>query len=879
MTKPTPVDLIIPERLLARLSEHQEVLGGVLNAVAKWMPYLRENKLTLFPGFPDHGPQHLNDVLATADLFITEPAAAKLSSHDVAALVLAVMLHDIAMHLSVAGLKLLVGGRSHVLPRRARPYFPQDPVWKDLWDEHLSHVRRWSRSRLQDVVGRDTYPGDPPEESDWTRAHYLIGGDFVRRHHPRMAWEFAWIGLPGAEHFVQALSEVDEHVRLVASLTARSHGVSLRVGSSWFDEDRHRRRYRDMHPTYLMAVLRLADYLQIHRARADPSIPPLRSISSSASKKEWRKHGATFFEMQVRADAEALEVEVEPDNAHTFLAFKKLFDDIQHEMDATWAVLGEVYGRFDEMPRTLNFRRLRSNLEDKNRFAASVDYVPAPFCLAPSPRLLPHLVGPLYNHNPSFGYRELLQNAVDAVRERAVLQPDGEYGVEISLETRQEPARLVVADQGIGMTPETIQSYYLNAGSSICTSTEWQAQFHGSGVLRVGRFGIGALASFLLADNLKITTRHLAAAEALQFSCRLEGGNIEVRRVEGFDIGTEVVLEPLTSDTVAVLRSAIGSWYSSEQPIVRVVVDGVEMTESREHRGRLQSIESCLGLDISVVLDERQGFIEKGNDAATYVNGFRIGEPVDPDGSSYGGIESLPGIYGDVHIQDPNHTAPINLTRTKLEYDFLEDEDAMRSLFELLRELWDGGPGVDEWLVRADAHDSYAAARWKHGLNLNWFAYHKGALFPKTKELLCRLVDGKVYQVELRRGGGGYSPSEWLPHLDAPVLVKSWNPGVYTNFSLSHHIEKERLDLKGVYAPYPPPSLIGELNLHLSPTEIDGRLVKRRGDPEYSSPPEQLWHRDIAGWSMNLYRVDRVPETPFAKWWLDTFPNGLPLAD
>jgi molecular chaperone HtpG len=92
---------------------------------------------------------------------------------------------------------------------------------------------------------------------------------------------------------------------------------------------------------------------------------------------------------------------------------------IQQELDQSWAVLGEVYGRYGCLRDFgLTIRRIRSNLDDEQGFATSVDYVPELMRLMVSKgELLALLLEPLYGQRPEVGIRELVQNAVDAVRE------------------------------------------------------------------------------------------------------------------------------------------------------------------------------------------------------------------------------------------------------------------------------------------------------------------------------------------------------------------------------------------------------------------------------------------------------------------------------
>jgi molecular chaperone HtpG len=102
----------------------------------------------------------------------------------------------------------------------------------------------------------------------------------------------------------------------------------------------------------------------------------------------------------------------------TFVRLKKLLRGIQAELDASWAVLGEIYGRYGLESLGLKLRRVRSNIDDESQFAKTVPYLPCEAAFdAQGPELLKLLIKPLYGDHPEIGVWELMQNAVDACRE------------------------------------------------------------------------------------------------------------------------------------------------------------------------------------------------------------------------------------------------------------------------------------------------------------------------------------------------------------------------------------------------------------------------------------------------------------------------------
>jgi hypothetical protein len=229
---------------------------------------------------------------------------------------------------------------------------------------------------------------------------------------------------------------------------------------------------------------------------------------------------------------------------------------------SSWAILGEVYGL--QSHNSLNLlglkvRRVKSNLDDASAFAKSVPYVPAKIAFeAANADLLKLLVAPLYSNKPGVGIRELFQNAVDAVREFddiASRHPelssvdryvqDADVTLYVECDKTGAPLEIVITDRGIGMTIEVVRDYFLKAGASFRQSNAWRQRHENldghSRVLRTGRFGVGALAAFLLGDEIEVTTRHVFSDESsgVMFTARLDDEAISLNRTT-CPVGTRI---------------------------------------------------------------------------------------------------------------------------------------------------------------------------------------------------------------------------------------------------------------------------------------------------------------------------------------------------
>jgi len=537
----------LPTEFQERLASNSSLNGAAHIILARFETWLQDNKLVFFPGYTDHGPQHIREVLTTAASLIRDEAWPAITADDVVVLIAATLLHDCAMHISADGFLAIVADDC------ARLALPDDESFVVLYRDFLGEAARFNSDQLVRIFG-DERPSrtPPPDPLDWTERDRLLIGEFVRRHHPRIAHEIAIWGVPGPADDRLNMTELPIEYRKIAGVVARSHGVELRAAIEWLEPNERRVR-RQVHVPFVMAVLRIADYLQIHSARAPGEILKVRSLRSPVSKREWSLHAAVQDVHDAHDDPEAIYVCIEPTDPKTHFRAKSLLGGLQNELDSVWANLGEVYGRFPKLCNLgICLRRVRSNLDCASH---GRPYFEEEMRFSSAPEVLKLLIGPLYGGDPRVGIRELLQNAVDACRERASMLALDEadigeklkaFEVHVELnETDSSNPWIQVTDQGVGMTAGTIRSYFLCAGASFRRSDAWHdLHLDKSGrskIARSGRFGVGALASFLLGPRIEVTTRHVDSPNdgGWRFSAKIDDEVIELWRCSA-PVGTTV---------------------------------------------------------------------------------------------------------------------------------------------------------------------------------------------------------------------------------------------------------------------------------------------------------------------------------------------------
>ncbi|MBO4123693.1 ATP-binding protein [Cupriavidus gilardii] len=616
--------ITLPTLFEVKLQKSPELSAAVQKNFALFEPWLEQSGMPFFPGFTDHSPRHINDVLETAASLISDISRDILSAEDVTVLCMSILLHDCGMHLTQDGFRALI---ATIEPPMISGL--EDRPWHQLWNDFLAEASRFGQDRLVAIFGdAEPFRVEQLDLDNLSERDCLLIGEFVRRHHARLAHEIALRGVPCRSGVPLELVGLDEEIRDLAGLVARSHGLSIRDTFSYIEArygliPEHRR----VKTPFLMAVLRIADYVQVQSERALKSLLSVKELRSPVSRQEWRNHFAVRDVSTRHEDPEALYVRATPTDVRTYLKLVALFKDIQRELDHSWAVIGEVYGRRGELASLgLSLRRIRSNLDKPSTFARTVPYIPIKAGFdASGPGLLNLLVGPLYDYSYEVGIRELVQNAVDACRELVDLtrreatdmeESSREYDVIVECkESDDGTGWITVHDKGVGMTLETVTNYFLIAGASFRNSDVWKRQHvdeNGrSRVLRGGRFGVGALAAFLLGDEIHVRTRHVDREEAdgLQFTARIDDSIVELRRCSA-PVGTTIavrvadpkVLDRLrpfipremaattqgVQDSIVLKQWADVDWFAQSRPRVKYVWDGFNVSEPEYDRPKIR---------------------------------------------------------------------------------------------------------------------------------------------------------------------------------------------------------------------------------------------------------------------------------------------------
>lgn len=542
-------ELKLPNRFQKTLESNQALYSIVLKTCSEFGEILTENKLFFFPEYTDHGINHVENVLNSSNNLIPKNTFNILTTEDIGYYILSTILHDIGMHITFDGFVFLLnGGFDNVINKELDNF-----TWKELWEEYLSEAKRFSGKQLKSIFGNENYVVSLPNFTDIGSINEndkKLIGEFIRRNHFRLAYEISLKGFPGKNNFLEFAVGLDFQMKNLIGIIARSHGLSLRLAINQLElvyGENIKRFPFNTHAAYLMVLLRISDFIQIDSSRISKTLIKLKTFSSPISELEHNSHfSIDSVDDKHQEDPERIFVQASPRNSVLHLKLLKLIKEIQNEFDVSWAVLGEFFGRGGEKLE-IKYRRIISNLED-SKYINKRNFVADSFSLKVNDDIVKLLIAPLYGSDPKYGVRELLQNAVDACKEREIIENNNskKYKGNIKVQIIFEDNKyfFIITDNGIGMNTEIIKNYFLRAGASYRKSQEWEKDFLNedgqSKVRRSGRFGIGILAGFLIGSEIEVETKRLDEDFGYQFSFNLGTEQIDVRKNDKIQTGTQI---------------------------------------------------------------------------------------------------------------------------------------------------------------------------------------------------------------------------------------------------------------------------------------------------------------------------------------------------
>ncbi|MHC4618692.1 MAG: HD domain-containing protein [Planctomycetota bacterium] len=255
---------------------------------------------------------------------------------------------------------------------------------------------------------------------------------------------------------------------------------------------------------YAALLLRTADLLQIQSNRVPSIMYKLIDPTNPKSQDEWAK------QMKVRAvlgaksgndekaSYDTIEVQAQFDEASGFFGLTAYlqYAESQLKQSAEWARLAAKKAEHEFPWQYIDDSQVEAKGFLPQRYRFEVD----------REKILKLLTGHTLYNDSSVAIREILQNAIDAVRLQRHLRQGDESVRDVEVEWEPETRRLVVRDRGVGMTRRTIERHLLNIGASYYQERKFKEDH--PDFSPISQFGIGVLSYFMISNDVEILTVH-----------------------------------------------------------------------------------------------------------------------------------------------------------------------------------------------------------------------------------------------------------------------------------------------------------------------------------------------------------------------------------
>jgi len=396
---------------------------------------------------------------------------------------LAILLHDVGMVVSV-------GEKQHALDSHDYRTF------RGLLRDRFEAAKRW-RSLGQELRARAI--------EDAMLAEYF------RRLHPQRATSYIYREIKRPLVF-RGLSLAEDIGRL-----CESHAWGVRESNDpkcpdnavdKLDPDLRVSSAR-VNLRYLAVCLRLGDVLDFDMSRTPLSVFELIDFTEDASIAEWNKHisihGWNIDESSVRFDARCTQPTY-------YVAVNRFLDYVDRELEECRFLIDDAHETQYTIGLPVRVDRRRIRMKDPNcvvgNFRFQLDF----------DRIMQLLMDKSLYPDSTLFLRELTQNALDACRCQMALameagMPDKYLPRIVVWDHSDDPdnPRIVVQDNGVGMSLRIVEEFFLRIGRSYYRSHEFDVLRHRLSEKHItlhacSQFGIGFLSCFLVANHIEIDT-------------------------------------------------------------------------------------------------------------------------------------------------------------------------------------------------------------------------------------------------------------------------------------------------------------------------------------------------------------------------------------
>jgi len=657
----------------------------------------------VFSEYTDHSFKHVLDMLEAAEWVIPSTTQEIMTDGDWLMLVLSTYFHDLGLLVTKAEFE-----RRATNPEfqafKANPVLPAD--------QNKEYSARLGQLN--------------PDEAE--RIQYQ---EFVRASHGKRvkAWiEGSGTGDEGAtaaikEIIKNLLSDLDDTFRRDLAIVCESHtlGHTEAVADLPVSQPYGGGRQAEVNLRYIAVILRTIDLIQISRRRAPSILLQLISPSSPTSQIEWQKQEAV---REVRPSpklddqgavsaigvATAIEVHATFKEPNGFFGLTSYVSYATKEIAASHSLVlksrREVAEPYEFTWERIDDRGIKADGFMTRSFQFNLD----------QRKILDLLTGHTLYNNATVVLRELTQNALDAVRLQASLNQEEGYTGRVQVAWDSAERVLTIEDAGTGMSQEIIERHLLTVGSSRYQDPQFMEKhptFHS-----ISRFGIGVLTTFMVSDDVEITTCSIDEAKARRIALQSVHGKYLIKLLDKEKDRAEIPVYPHGTSVRVKLRptanfedvaAIVRSWimfprcdvtvkvdnheaqkigYDSPKQAVEEYVDYLRTTRSKTEYKVEEFVEGGVTLAFAVSKSDmfQDWTFVTAQRGARY--GYERDVPI-PTSTCIEGVaveQNTPGFQGVSILAVANaigkHAPKTNVARSALE-DTIEHRNMIKSVYKL----------------------------------------------------------------------------------------------------------------------------------------------------------------------------------------------------
>lgn len=476
----------------------------------------------IFEEYTVHNISHIDEMLKIVEWLIPEETKKEMTSAEWLMLTLAVYFHDLGM-----------------------------VVTKDEYEKRNTSLFKEYKEELTREKGKGEYVEFAMKQEDT-----FLYQEFVRENHAKRIkqWLEGSVDADLGEATVirtiidEILKDLDKMFKIDLAMICESHHnddiddfSKYRVDNVYGNDKNER-----VNLNYIAVILRIADLLHITKDRTPSITRKLINVSNPVSVIEWEKQKAVrAVQPKVKRDDEenvneklekdTIEITAYFEGAETAEAYFGLSSYLQYTRKELQKC-NEIVEKARKKEGALAYKFPWREIDEARITVIGFETKKLQFTIAQE-NILQLLVGHTLYNDSSVVVRELVQNAIDAVKLQNAIERKQEQRLtqgKIQVDWNAEKRELTFWDNGTGMTIYDVENYLLKVGASKYRADVVKKQF--PNFSSISHFGIGILTCFMVANDIDIVTNSVDQNDVNSINLRKVNGSYLLRRINKSEV-------------------------------------------------------------------------------------------------------------------------------------------------------------------------------------------------------------------------------------------------------------------------------------------------------------------------------------------------------